>query len=325
MLGPQDGKHPHTFEANIFGCFPHYGSDIPTRPLSLQKRFNNVISRSVITGCRKLLRETVRLSIEWKMRVLILKKRTSDRDPMLDEQYGLGPFGRNVPSGFLTVSQEYNGDARISPRQHYSGHDYIWYDIITMNGTYVCRVVYVPIEKSIESEIPDVINCSTETGFDNLTKHYSKIVARLTILFFLPNNDKVFFSLIDFLTYLSSRDRVGGVKRGECTNMFLVTPSDFIRKVLKIDGTTCPYGVVLKFAPSGTSLPPESYLPRYVDAQEITSSQVSQARSLLTNDLITNLCNFQPSSSVLETVGESASMHTWDVIFVPQSRRYVDR
>ncbi|KAK6780102.1 hypothetical protein RDI58_022286 [Solanum bulbocastanum] len=54
--------------------------------------------------------------------------------------------------------------------------------------------------------------------------------------------------------------------------MFLVEPSDFIKMVLKVDGPACLYDVVLKFAPSGTSLPPESYLPRYVDAEEKTSS-----------------------------------------------------
>ncbi|WMV45842.1 hypothetical protein MTR67_039227 [Solanum verrucosum] len=66
-----------------------------------------------------------------------------DRDPVLDEQYALHLFGRNVPSGLVTLSQENNGDTRISPGQHYSVHDYLWYGIITKNGTSVCRVVYV--------------------------------------------------------------------------------------------------------------------------------------------------------------------------------------
>ncbi|KAG5585672.1 hypothetical protein H5410_046106 [Solanum commersonii] len=90
--------------------------------------------------------------------------------------------------------------------------------------------------------------------------------------------------------------------------MFLVASSDFIRKVFKVDGPACLYVVVLKFSSSGTSLPPESYLPRYVDAQEITSSQVDQTSSFLTNDLITSLSNFQPSRSVVGTARASASM-----------------
>ncbi|KAK6780104.1 hypothetical protein RDI58_022288 [Solanum bulbocastanum] len=107
--------------------------------------------------------------------------------------------------------------------------------------------------------------------------------------------------------------------------MFLVAPSDFIRKVLKVDGPACPCVVVLKFAPSGTSLPQKSYLLRYVDAQEITSSQVAQTSSFLTNDLITSLSNFQPLTSVVGTAGASASMPAGDVILVLHSRRYVDR
>ncbi|KAK4368656.1 hypothetical protein RND71_012448 [Anisodus tanguticus] len=57
-------------------------------------------------------------------------KRTNDRGPVLDEQYGLGPFGSNVPSGPVTVSQAKNTvspqDARISPGQHHFGHDSIF-------------------------------------------------------------------------------------------------------------------------------------------------------------------------------------------------------
>ncbi|WMV45847.1 hypothetical protein MTR67_039232 [Solanum verrucosum] len=100
-----------------------------------------------------LERETIRSRIKWENDSSYPQKRTSDRDLVLDEQYGLGPFGRNVPSGVGRVSQENNGDARISPGQHYSGYYYIWYGIITKNGTSVCRVVYVPIGESRESEM----------------------------------------------------------------------------------------------------------------------------------------------------------------------------
>ncbi|KAG5585186.1 hypothetical protein H5410_045620 [Solanum commersonii] len=195
--------------------------------------------------------------------------KTSDRDPLLDEQYRLGPFGKNVPLGLRRVSQENNGYARIFPGQHYSGHYYLWYGIITKNGTFVCRVVYVPIGESIESEIPAVINFSTETG------------------------------------YLSSRYRIGVVKLG--------------------DEPTCSWWHRQTLLGSGISLPPEFYLPRYVDAHEITSSQVSQPSSFLTNDLITSLSNFQPQSRVVGTAGASYSKPAWDVIVAPQSRRYVDR
>jgi len=70
---------------------------------------------------------------------------------VLDEEDGFATFGKNVPSGPVIVSQVNNGDARISPGQHYSGHDYIWHGIIAKNGKLVCRIVSVPIGISIES------------------------------------------------------------------------------------------------------------------------------------------------------------------------------
>uniref|UniRef100_M1DU36 RNA recognition motif-containing protein n=1 Tax=Solanum tuberosum TaxID=4113 RepID=M1DU36_SOLTU len=150
------------------------------------------------------------------------------------------------------------------------------------------------------------------------------VVTGFNILFFYPNIDKDFASYTKFLRYLSSRDRVGAAKLDGGTNMFLFPPSDFIRKVLKVDRPTCFYRVVLKstpHTPSGISLPPESYQPQYVDAPEKTSSKVSQVRSFLTNDLITSLSKFQPSSSVEGTRGMPQS----DVTIAIACWRYVNR
>ncbi|XP_055831470.1 flowering time control protein FPA-like [Solanum dulcamara] len=252
-------------------------------------------------------------------------KRTSDRGPVLDEQYGLGPFGSNVPSGPATVSQANNSDARISPGKHYSVHDYICRGIIAKNGASVCRAVSVPIGESIRCELPDVVNSSARTGLDRLTKHYADAAVGFSIIFFLPDTDNDSALYEEFLRYLSSKDRAGVAKLGDGTHMFLVPPSDFIRKVLKVDGPPCLYGVVLKSAPSGTSFPLESYQPRYVDSPELTSSQIVQARPLLTSDLIASLSNFQPSGRVEGTAGASAGIPASDITIAPESWRYVDR
>ncbi|XP_055830963.1 flowering time control protein FPA-like [Solanum dulcamara] len=252
-------------------------------------------------------------------------KRTSDRGPVLDEHYGLGPFGSNVPSGPATVSQANNSDARISPGKHYSVHDYIWRGIIAKNGASVCRAVSVPIGESIRCELPDVVNCSARTGLDRLTKHYADAAVGFSIIFFLPDSDNDSALYEEFLRYLSSKDRAGVAKLGDGTHMFLVPPSDFIRKVLKVDGPPCLYGVVLKSAPSGTSFPPESYQPRYVDSPELTSSQIVQSRPLLTSDLIASLSNFQPSGRVEGNAGASAGIPASDITVAPESWRYVDR
>ncbi|XP_055829125.1 flowering time control protein FPA [Solanum dulcamara] len=243
-------------------------------------------SRSAIPGwdvfdSSQLQRETKRSRIDGAYDSSYPHKRTSDRGPVLDEQYGLGPFGSNVPSGPVTVSRANNSvsplDARISPGQSLSGHDYIWRGTIAKGGTPVCHARCVPIGESIESEIPEVVNCSARTGLDMLTKHYADAVG-FNIVYFLPDSEKDFASYTEFLRYLGSKDRAGVAKFANGTTLFLVPPSDFLTKVLKVVGPKRLYGVVLKFAhhiPSATSLPAESNQPQYVDAPRMTSSQAA--------------------------------------------------
>ncbi|KAH0661655.1 hypothetical protein KY284_026586 [Solanum tuberosum] len=211
----------------------------------------------------------------WPILALNVSGRLPRYGHLLDEPYGLGPLGSNVLSGHVTISQANNSDARISPRQHYFAH--IWCGIIARKGTSLCRAVCVPTGESVRFELPDIVNWSARTRLDKLTVHYSNAAVGFNIVFFLPDTNKDFSSYTEFLRYLSAKDRVEVAKLCDGTHMFLVPPSDFIRKVLKVDGPACLYGVVLKYAPhttSGTSLPLESYQPQYVDTPEITSSQV---------------------------------------------------
>ena len=152
-----------------------------------------------------------------------------------------------------------------------------------------------------------------------MTKHYADAVVWFSIGYFLPDTYKDSASYADFLRYLNSRDRVGVAKLDDGTNMYLVPLSEFIRKVLKVDGPPCLYGVVLKSAPSGT---PESYQPR---APQLTASHFAQARLLLASDIIESLSNLQPSGRLEGTAGASAGMPASDITVAPQSWRYVDR
>lgn len=239
-------------------------------------------SRSAIPGwdvfdSSQLQRESKRSRIDGAYDNSYPNKRTNDRA----EQYGLGPFGSNVPSGPVTVGQANNSvsplDARISPGQHLPGHNYIWHGTIAKGGTPVCHARCVPIGESIDFEIPEVVNCSARTGLDMLTKHYADAVG-FNVVYFLPNSEKDFASYTEFLRYLGSKDRAGVAKFANGTTLFLVPPSDFLTKVLKVVGPKRLYGVVLKFAhhmPSGTSLPQESSQPQYVDAPRMPSSQAA--------------------------------------------------
>lgn len=242
--------------------------------------------RSAIPGWNvfdstQLQREAKRSRIDGAYDSSYPHKRTSDRGPALDEPYGLGPFGSNIPSGPVTISPANNSvsslDARISPGQRHSGHDYIWRGTIAKGGTPVCHARCVPIGEIIESEIPEVVNCSARTGLDMLTKHYADAVG-FSIVYFLPDSETDFASYTEFLRYLGSKDRAGVAKFADGTTLFLVPPSDFLTNVLKVVGPKRLYGVVLKFAhhiPGGTSLPPESNQPQYVDAPRMTSSQAA--------------------------------------------------
>ena len=86
----------------------------------------------------------------------------------------------------------------------------------------------------------DIVNCTAETGLDKLTKHYSDVAIGFNIFFFLPDTDhKEYASYVEFLRYLSAKYCFEVAKLSNGTHMFLVPPSDFISKVLKVDGPAC--------------------------------------------------------------------------------------
>ncbi|KAH0748335.1 hypothetical protein KY290_027567 [Solanum tuberosum] len=88
----------------------------------MQGRFHPVISRQLITDSSQLQRET----------------KISRINGENDSSYPCRRTSRNTQSSIIS-------DARVSPRQRYSGHDYKWRGIISKNGNFLCRVVCVPI------------------------------------------------------------------------------------------------------------------------------------------------------------------------------------
>lgn len=125
---------------------------------------------------------------------------------------------------------------------------------------------------------PEVVDCSARTGLDMLTKHYADAIG-FDIVFFLPDSEDDFASYTEFLRYLGAKNRAGVAKFVDGTTLFLVPPSDFLTKVLKVTGPERLYGVVLKFssAPTGTPMQQPMHLPipstQYVDRQQVPPSQ----------------------------------------------------
>ncbi|KAJ0973028.1 hypothetical protein J5N97_020987 [Dioscorea zingiberensis] len=138
-----------------------------------------------------------------------------------------------------------------------SSGDHCWRGVIAKGGTPVCHARCVPIGEGINSPFPEVVNCSARTGLDMLTKHYAEAIG-FDIVFFLPDSEEDFASFTEFLRYLGLKKRAGVAKFDDGTTLFLVPPSDFLTKVLKIPGPERLYGVVLKFPHQSVGMPPQN-------------------------------------------------------------------
>ncbi|GMI92975.1 hypothetical protein like AT2G43410 [Hibiscus trionum] len=227
------------------------------------------------------------------------------------------------------------------PRSAPPDNDFIWRGIIAKGGTPVCNARCVPIGKGLETELPEVVNCSARTGLDMLAKHCREAVG-FDIVFFLPDSEDDFASYTEFLRYLGSNNRAGVAKFDDGTTLFLVPPSEFLTKVLKVLGPERLYGVVLKLTPQVPSTaPPQPHPPllshpdyghlkeeqtlkmengrvlqedskpparplgqsTVQSQQPDTAAVLSQTVVALTPDLIANLASFLPTTSQSAAVG----------------------
>ncbi|TYI06577.1 hypothetical protein ES332_A10G167800v1 [Gossypium tomentosum] len=250
-----------------------------------------------------------------------------------------GPFvnvqgkGRVSPTPGMATA----GGPGLSPPDS----DYIWRGIIAKGGTPVCHARCVPIGKGLETEIPEVVNCSARTGLDMLAKHYCEAIG-FDIVFFLPDSEDDFASYTEFLRYLGSKNRAGVAKFDDGTTLFLVPPSEFLTKVLNVLGPERLYGVVLKLAPQVPNAAPplpnppllsqpdyshlKEELPLQMEYRRVlhedskppvrpfgqatmpsqppnSSAALSQTGVALTPDLIASLASFLPTTSQSAAVG----------------------
>lgn len=116
-----------------------------------------------------------------------------------------------------------------------------------------------------------------------LTKHYAEAIG-FDVVFFLPDSEDDFASYTEFLRYLGAKNRAGVAKFDDGMTLFLVPPSDFLTKVLKVAGPERLYGVVLKFpqqVPGSASMQQQSHLPipssHYIERQHLPPSQAEHS------------------------------------------------
>ncbi|XP_019053496.1 PREDICTED: flowering time control protein FPA isoform X2 [Nelumbo nucifera] len=196
-----------------------------------------------------------------------------------DQPYGFGP---QLDRGAALVNHSPVG-ARVPfggpPSQGFPEKDFCWRGIIAKGGTPVCHARCIPVGKGIDSQLPDIVNCSARTGLDMLTKHYLE-ASGFDIVFFLPDSEEDFASYTEFLRYLGAKNRAGVAKFDDGTTLFLVPPSDFLTKVLNVSGPERLYGVVLKLPQQMPSvsiqqqqLQPPIPPPQYVAGQHFPPLQ----------------------------------------------------
>ncbi|OVA12322.1 RNA recognition motif domain [Macleaya cordata] len=136
----------------------------------------------------------------------------------------------------------------FTPESHHSplNEEWKWEGTIAKGGTPVCRARCFPVGKVLDFMLPEFIDCTARTGLDMLAKHFYQ-AASTWVVFFVPESDADISFYNEFMHYLGEKQRAAVAKLGEKTTLFLVPPSDFSEKVLKVPGKLSISGVILKF------------------------------------------------------------------------------
>ncbi|KAL1319841.1 hypothetical protein HN51_064588 [Arachis hypogaea] len=120
-----------------------------------------------------------------------------------------------------------------------------WEGTIAKGGTPVCRARCFPVGKALDMMLPEFLDCTARTGLDMLSKHYYQAVG-VWVVFFVPGSDADIEFYNEFMHYLEEKQRAAVAKLDDKTTLFLVPPSDFSEKVLKVPGKLSISGVILR-------------------------------------------------------------------------------
>lgn len=85
-----------------------------------------------------------------------------------------------------------------------------------------------------------------------LSKHYYQ-AANAWVVFFVPQTDADIGFYNEFMNYLAEKERAAVAKLDEKTTLFLVPPSNFSEKVLKVPGKLSISGVILRLEHPGSN------------------------------------------------------------------------
>ncbi|KAL7186026.1 hypothetical protein ACSBR2_027894 [Camellia fascicularis] len=144
---------------------------------------------------------------------------------------------------------------RLTPESHQSSltGEWKWEGTIAKGGTPICRARCFPVGKVLDMMLPEFLDYTARTGLDMLAKHYHQ-AASAWVVFFVPGSDGDIGFYNEFMHYLEEKQRAAVVKLDERTTLFLVPPSEFSEKVLKVPGKLSISGVILRLEHSGSNL-----------------------------------------------------------------------
>lgn len=158
--------------------------------------------------------------------------------------------------------------SKSKPEQCLS-EEWKWEGIIAKGGTPVCRARCFPKGKVLDMPLPEFLDCTARTGLDMLAKHYYQ-ASSTWVVFFVPESDADIGFYNEFMHYLEEKQRAAVAKLDDRTTLFLVPPSEFSEKVLKIPGKLSISGVILRLENSGPNMVPpqnphleEPHVPHY--------------------------------------------------------------
>ncbi|CAH2037347.1 unnamed protein product [Thlaspi arvense] len=123
--------------------------------------------------------------------------------------------------------------------------DWNWEGTIAKGGNPICRAKCFPVGKVMDMMLPEFLDCTARTGLDMLAKHYYQS-SQAWVVFFVPGSDADIGFYNEFMHYLEEKQRAAVSKLDDTTTLFLVPPSDFSEKVLKVPGKLSISGVILR-------------------------------------------------------------------------------
>ncbi|XP_028119110.1 flowering time control protein FPA-like [Camellia sinensis] len=135
-----------------------------------------------------------------------------------------------------------------------------WEGTIAKGGTPVCRARCFPVGTVMDMTLPEFLDCTARTSLEMLAKHYYQ-AANAWVVFFVPESDADIGFYNEFMNYLGEKERAAVAKLDERTTLFVVPPSEFSEKVLKVPGKLSISGVVLRLEHPGSNSGPSLHHP----------------------------------------------------------------